>query len=123
MNIKAEKVIDQTNNNESKLGTGQNFSSKKEIHFDKSNFVRMKEDNIFDEYEIKEKLGEGAYGCVYKVEQKSTHFLRAVKALKKDNIDYDEFSNEMELLRALDHPNIIKLFDCYQDKRLSLIHI
>ena len=117
VNIKAEKVIDQTNNNESKLGTGQNFSSKKEIHFDKSNFVRMKEDNIFDEYEIKEKLGEGAYGCVYKVEQKSTHFLRAVKALKKDNIDYDEFSNEMELLRALDHPNIIKLFDCYQDKR------
>ena len=116
INIKTEKVGDQTNN-ESKLGTGQNFSSKKDLIFDKRNFVRMKNDNIFDEYEIKEKLGEGAYGCVYKVQQKSTHFLRAVKALKKDNIDYNEFNNEMELLKALDHPNIIKLFDCYQDRR------
>jgi len=117
INVKAEKIIEQTNNNESKIGTGQNFSSKKDFIFDKSNFVRMKNDNIFDEYEIKEKLGEGAYGCVYKVQQKSTNFLRAVKALKKDNIDYDEFNNEMELLKALDHPNIIKLFDCYQDRR------
>jgi serine/threonine protein kinase len=43
----------------------------------------MKEDNIFDEYDLKNKLGEGAYGCVYKVQQKTTNFLRAVKAIKK----------------------------------------
>ena len=77
----------------------------------------MKEDNIFDEYELKDKLGEGAYGCVYKVQQKTTNYLRAVKAIKKKNVDYDEFNNEIEVLKAIDHPNIIKLFDCYQDKR------
>ena len=119
INPKTEKLGEQLSNIDSKIGTGQHFSmNKKEIiHFDKRDFVRMKKDNIFDEYEIKEKLGEGAYGCVYKVQQKATHFLRAVKAIKKENVDYDEFSNEMELLRALDHPNIIKLFDCYQDRR------
>ena len=43
----------------------------------------MKADNFFDEYELKEKLGEGAYGSVYKVQQKFTNYLRAVKAIKK----------------------------------------
>ena len=76
----------------------------------------MKEDNIFDEYELKEKLGEGAYGSVYKVQQKYTNYLRAVKAIKKKYVDSTEFYNEIEVLKALDHPNIIKLFDCYQDK-------
>ena len=76
----------------------------------------MKDDNIFDEYELKEKLGEGAYGSVYKVQQKYTNYLRAVKAIKKKYVDSTEFYNEIEVLKALDHPNIIKLFDCYQDK-------
>ena len=119
VDIKQSKNIDQFGNNESKILTGNNFPAKKKetIHFDKSDFIRMKEDNIFDEYELKEKLGEGAYGSVYKVQQKSTNYLRAVKAIKKKNVDYNEFNNEIEVLKAIDHPNIIKLFDCYQDKR------
>ena len=52
INIKTEKVGAQTNS-ESKLETGQNFSSKKDLIFDKKNFVRMKNGNIFDQYEIK----------------------------------------------------------------------
>ena len=55
----------------------------KSIKFDKSTFVRMKSKSLFDEYTIKEKLGEGAYGCVYKVQHKFTNFLRAVKAIKR----------------------------------------
>ena len=114
-----EQNIDQYAHGETKTGTGLNFSNKKNqplIRFDKSDFVRMKEDNIFDEYELKEKLGEGAYGSVYKVQQKYTNYLRAVKAIKKKHVDSSEFYNEIEVLKALDHPNIIKLFDCYQDK-------
>ena len=114
-----EQNLDQYVHGETKTGTGPNFSNKKNqtlIRIDKSDFVRMKEDNIFDEYELKEKLGEGAYGSVYKVQQKSTNYLRAVKAIKKKHVDSTEFYNEIEVLKALDHPNIIKLFDCYQDK-------
>ena len=43
----------------------------------------MKSKSLFDEYTIKEKLGEGAYGSVYKVQHKFTNFLRAVKAIKR----------------------------------------
>ena len=114
-----EQNIDQYVHGETKTGTGLNFTGKKNqalIRIDKSDFVRMKDDNIFDEYELKEKLGEGAYGSVYKVQQKYTNYLRAVKAIKKKYVDSTEFYNEIEVLKALDHPNIIKLFDCYQDK-------
>ena len=119
VNIQQEPAIEKSDNIETKIGTGNNFLNKKKeaIHFDKSNFIRMKDDNIFDEYELKEKLGEGAYGSVYKVQHKTTNYLRAIKAIKKKHVDYEEFNNEIEVLKALDHPNIIKLFDCYQDKR------
>ena len=85
------------------------------LKFDKSNFIRMKTKSLFDEYEIKEKLGEGAYGAVYKVQQRTTNFLRAVKAIKRKHVDSTSFSNEIAVLRTIDYPNIIKLFDCYYD--------
>ena len=125
-NIPGQVIIDnlqdpnmsQYGQGDTKTGTGLNFTQKNvtKIKINKSDFVRMKEDNIFEEYELKEKLGEGAYGSVYKVQQKATNYLRAVKAIKKKCVDSSEFYNEIEVLKALDHPNIIKLFDCYQDK-------
>ena len=75
----------------------------------------MKTKSLFDEYEIKEKLGEGGYGCVYKVQHKNTQLLRAVKAIKRKHVDSTAFSNEIGVLKTVDHPNIIKLFDCYYD--------
>ena len=99
---------------------GQNSLKRKNLKnpslkFDKSNFIRMKTKSLFDEYEIKEKLGEGAYGAVYKVQQRTTNFLRAVKAIKRKHVDSTSFSNEIGVLKTVDYPNIIKLFDCYYD--------
>ena len=91
------------------------LNKKPSLKFDKSNFIRMKSKSLFDEYEIKEKLGEGAYGAVYKVQQRTTNFLRAVKAIKRKHVDSTSFSNEISVLRTIDYPNIIKLFDCYYD--------
>lgn len=81
----------------------------------------MKAKSFFDEYEIQEKLGEGAFGCVYKVEHKTTQFLRAVKAIKRKHVDSKAFSNEIAILKTVDHPNIIKLFDCYYDSNYYYI--
>ena len=77
--------------------TSQNkkLNKKPSLKFDKSNFIRMKTKSLFDEYEIKEKLGEGAYGAVYKVQQRTTLFLRAVKAIKRQHVDSTSFSNEI----------------------------
>ena len=75
----------------------------------------MKATSLFKEYEIIKKLGEGAYGCVYKVQHKQTKFIRAVKAIKKNFIDVVSFENEIKILKTVDHPHIIKLFECYYD--------
>ena len=91
------------------------LSKKKTFNFDRSNFIHMKTKSLFDEYEIKEKLGEGAYGCVYKVQHKTTGFLRAVKAIKRKHVDSTAFGNEIGILKTVDHPNIIRLYDCYYD--------
>ena len=114
-----EQEMDQ-NNGETKTGCiGSIITKEKKINFkiDKSDFVRMKDRCLFDEYDLIKKLGEGAYGCVYKIQQKTTNYLRAVKALKRKHVDEAEFTNEISLLKTLDHPNIIKLFDCYYDNR------
>ena len=117
VDINPEPASDQYMNIETKADfKASTFKNKKTIKIDKGDFVRMKADNFFDEYELKEKLGEGAYGSVYKVHQKTTNYLRAVKAIKKKNVDRNEFMNEIEVLKTVDHPNIIKLFDCYYDR-------
>ena len=78
----------------------------------------MKEDKILYIWWIwiKEKLGEGAYGSVYNIQLNYTNYLRAVKAIKKKHVDSTEFYNELEVLKELNYPNIIKLFDYCQGK-------
>lgn len=40
---------------------------------------------------------------------------RAIKAIAKDRIeDKESFTNEITILRALDHPNILKLYEVYE---------
>jgi calcium-dependent protein kinase len=80
-----------------------------------SNFINMKNKSLFEEYEISDKLGEGAYGCVYKTKHKKTKLIRAVKAIKRRNIDTQAFGNEISILKTVDHPNIIRLFECFYD--------
>eukprot|EP00915_Cephaloidophora_sp_WS-2016_P003373 GHVH01004513.1.p1 GENE.GHVH01004513.1~~GHVH01004513.1.p1 ORF type:complete len:584 (+),score=81.74 GHVH01004513.1:177-1754(+) len=70
------------------------------------------------------KLGSGAYGEVYCCVEKQTGANRAVKIIplkklsdghRQDSKVYEEFFNEVELLRSLDHPNIMKIYDCGKD--------
>lgn len=45
--------------------------------------------------------------------------MRAVKIIKKKALAEDErkkLKNEAEILRKLDHPNIIKLYEIFEDK-------
>lgn len=61
-------------------------------------------------------MGEGTYGNVYKAEHKVSKAVRAIKILKKSKISSEKHSkmmNEIEILKKLDHPNIIKIYEAY----------
>jgi calcium-dependent protein kinase len=83
-------------------------------------FVTEKHCSLNDNYEIKEALGEGSYGSVRKVTHKRTREDRAVKILHKRKLqnpeNIQELLDELYILRDLDHPNILKVYESYQDK-------
>ena len=102
-----------------KLKKFPNISNIKNIY--KSKPISMKkskkEKNI---YKIIKKIGEGSYGCVYLVisQKTSTRYILKkidLKGLSKEEIK--ETSNEVNLLKKLDHPNIIKFIDVYKSQR------
>ena len=60
----------------------------------------------------------GGYGEVRVCRQKDTKDDRAVKIINKARMTQKQklmFQNEIDALRKLDHPNIIKLFEIYED--------
>jgi calcium-dependent protein kinase len=61
-------------------------------------------------------LGEGSYGKVYKVYDKINKTYRALKKIKKEIMtknDEIKIKKEIEILKMLDHPNIIKILEFY----------
>ena len=67
-------------------------------------------------------LGSGTYGTVKKVcfiNNRST--IRAMKIISKKNIikglDQSKIIDEITILKKLDHPNIMKIFECFEDEK------
>ena len=62
-------------------------------------------------------LGEGTFAQVCKVRNKLTGQIRAMKIIKKSSTcsqaDDMEILNEINLLKTMDHPNILKIFEFY----------
>ena len=80
-------------------------------------FIR-KSDSIKDSYDVVPKpLASGSYGAVHLCSQKITKDKRAVKIIPKYKMtSVDSFLNEVDLLRLVDHPNVIRLYEWFEDK-------
>ena len=66
-------------------------------------------------------LGEGSFGKVYKVKERSTGHSFAMKIVNKSNIDNKtknkNLLNELYILRKCDHPNILKIYEYYSNDK------
>mmetsp|Transcript_99269 Transcript_99269/g.155225 ORF Transcript_99269/g.155225 Transcript_99269/m.155225 type:complete len:519 (+) Transcript_99269:60-1616(+) len=73
---------------------------------------------ILDFYDLdKQKLGEGSYGSVNKCTHKDTKSVRAVKNISKKGVkDLNKLKRETALMRKMDHPYIIKLYETFEDR-------
>ena len=77
--------------------------------------------NPWSTYKELKTLGEGAYGVVKKVCLKNDpDSLRAMKIIPKENLieneDGSKLVDEIEILKNLEHPNIMKIYECFNDK-------
>ena len=86
------------------------------LKLSKSNIISSKTIPISKEYKLGKTLGSGAFGIVRLAVHKATKQTRAVKVLKKSNQDINLLMREVEILSKLSHPNIMQIFEVFQDQ-------
>mmetsp|Transcript_39649 Transcript_39649/g.55885 ORF Transcript_39649/g.55885 Transcript_39649/m.55885 type:complete len:515 (+) Transcript_39649:28-1572(+) len=63
-------------------------------------------------------LGHGHYGVVRKCMDRKTNQWYAIKSIRKSKVGKIEvLKREIEILKRVDHPNIIKLVDIFEDQK------
>ena len=91
--------------------------------FNKEKFVGKVEGKLEDKYKIIKEIGTGGFSRCLLVKNKTTGIEYACKELPKKKLsDYEGLMREVNLMIKLDHPNIIKLYEVYEnDKNIYLI--
>jgi len=74
--------------------------------------------DALDDYEIGARLGQGAYGVVSKCTHLETKVQRALKSISKKKVpDQKKIWAEIESMNLLDHPNIVKVHESFEDSK------
>lgn len=92
------------------------------LKFSPGNFVTKRAGVLRQNYNISAKIGSGAFGYVRLAVHKDSNQKRAIKTIDKETITKDmkertKFFNEVDILRKADHPNIIRLYEFYEDDK------
>ena len=70
-------------------------------------------------YKILDKLGSGSFGKVFLAQNKYTKEKVAMKEIKKSNKDLlsdGEIKDEIDILKSLDHPDIVRIIESFNTK-------
>jgi len=81
------------------------------------NSSAMSEAKMEDQFILKEELGRGAFAIVYKGISKTTNEAVAIKIINKLTIkpkDLQMLSREIKIMKKLQHPNIVQLYDVFE---------
>ena len=93
------------------------------IWFEKLN-AAVQNKSLFDKYEVKQKIGKGKFGLVKFGINKETKQQVAIKIMAKKNMDKSDLELakvEIDILKIGQHPNIIKLYDIYENENYIYI--
>ncbi|XP_068450285.1 calcium/calmodulin-dependent protein kinase type 1D-like [Clinocottus analis] len=72
--------------------------------------------NIKDVFDFKGKMGSGSFSEVFMVREKTTGKLYALKCLKKKHLAHSNLENEINVLRRIQHENVVGLEDFYESR-------
>jgi len=80
---------------------------------------------IDDAYEIGDEIGRGAFSVVKKGKNKKSGKEVAIKFIEKKFVDKQDLvllGREIDIMKQLDHPNVLKLFEVFEtDEIIALI--
>ncbi|XP_075699330.1 STE20-like serine/threonine-protein kinase [Rhinoderma darwinii] len=81
----------------------------------KKQYEHVKRDQNPEEFwEIIGELGDGAFGKVFKAQNKETGILAAAKVIDtKSEDELEDYMVEIDILASCDHPHIVKLLDAF----------
>ena len=86
--------------------------------FGKDTFILKSNGKLAEKYLKIKELGSGSYSKVFRVESKTNKQVYACKQIQKEKItNFQNFKNEINILSKVDQPNIIKLYEIFEDKR------
>ena len=130
---KTNEVDNQKNNisvNKSKKTTSNSFSQLNIISHDSekhnndskiidlSTIIHENTNEIEKQYKIVEVIGQGSLGKVVKVIHKLSGIVRAMKIIKQKSIKIQQEElkdNEINILKDVSHPHIIKIYEYFND--------
>ena len=87
-------------------------------------FVREGVGDLYSNYDLCNYIGKGGFGRVYKVRHKLSNQYRAMKTIKCKSSSKDALQmiqKEINILKSLDHPNIIKVYEFFKTDRYIYI--
>lgn len=77
-------------------------------------------------YRIARRLGEGHFGVVYEARADGANESVALKVLRQNDARwqvYQRFLRESDALRALDHPNVVRLYEADRDPAAGAYYV
>ena len=117
--IKQEK-LEEIYEEQQKISDGlpkRNFPGSDKTINSNEKIISRNQNNLTEIYNVEKQLGEGGYGQVFLVRHKKMNLLRAMKMISVNSKNEEEQTDEeIELLKQLDHPNIVKLFEYFSDE-------
>ena len=87
-------------------------------------FVKEGIGDLFSNYDLCSYIGKGGFGRVYKVRHKLSGQYRAMKIIQcksSPDIALTAIKKEINILKSLDHPNIIKVYEFFKTEKYIYI--
>ena len=127
-NLKDDNQNEEKENEILNLNTSQvaEIKTVKDFRITEGILVKETKADPYAIYDSLKVLGEGAFGKVEKVRHKISREIRAMKVIHKDQIQLGSeeekaLINEINIVKTLDHPNIMKVFEYYNNDNCLFI--